>query len=494
MNRLIVLLALAVLLPAATLAEDATALTIYSSARAANARGYRDTQGLHLPGYGIVKQERNLQLVRGVGEQRFVDVAALIDPTTVRFESLTDPEGTRVLEQNYQFDLISQQKLIERYLDREITVEQLQGDHVESFTGTLLSAHGGLVLRNGSGELRAFSGYSGLRFPELPGGLITRPTLVWSVETATAGEHRTRISYETKGLTWWADYNLIFAPEKDANRGKLDVAAWVTIVNRSGAGYSDAGLKLVAGDVHRASSSRAIAAPQMMRADMAKESGFTEKSFFEYHLYTLGRSTTLPDNSTKQIELFDAARGLPVEKILVYDGQAGSGRYAQGLRTDRSFGTQSNSKVNVYLSFENSERNGLGIPLPAGRVRVSQLDPDDGSLEFIGEDAIDHTPRNETLRVALGSAFDVVGERKQTEFVSDQARRTMHETIEVELRNHKEEAVEVLIVEYAGRSTNWEILESSHEPKRIDSRTLHFPVQIEAGGKVRLRYRVRYSW
>ena len=493
-------------LAAPAAAGESTALTIYSTARPGAVpaelyrplpqSGYRPAQPMSVPGYAVVKQERDLELPRGRGELRFVDVAALIEPTTVRFESLTDPDGTQVLEQNYQFDLVNQAKLVERYLDREITVEQTRGQKVERFTGRLLSASGGLILEDGQGRIRALSGWSGLEFPELPGGLITRPTLVWDVHADRGGLHRTRVSYQTQGMTWWADYNLVFAPGKDANSGRLDVGAWVSIINQSGAGYDEAKLKLIAGDVHRAAPPGAAYGDRVRKMAMTEAAapGFQEKSFFEYHLYTLGRPTTLPQNSTKQIELFETARGVPADKVLVYYGLPGNYGFFPDPVTDRGFGVQSNKKVDVYLRFKNTKDNGLGIPLPSGRIRVNQLDTDDGSLEFIGEDIIDHTPRDEEVLIQLGSAFDVVGERKQTDFRVDSARNTMEETIEIELRNRKDEPVEVLVKENLYRWTNWEIVESSHEWRKIDARTIHVPVRVDAGEEAVLRYRVRYTW
>jgi len=490
---------------AVAIAAESTSLTIYSTARpgAVPVDLYRPLPGTHsrvqpgrIPGYAVVKQERELELQRGRADLRFVDVAALIDPTTVSFESLTDPEGTKVLEQNYQFDLVSQQKLVERYLDREITVEQVQGDHVETFTGRLLSAAGGLILEDDRGRIRALQGWSAIQFPELPGGLITRPTLVWDLQSERGGTHRARVTYQTQGMSWWADYNLVFSPGSDANSGLLDVGAWVSIINQSGASYEDCKLKLVAGDVHRAPQADIGFARGTRRMALAEASapGFEEKAFFEYHLYTLGRPTTLPDNSTKQIELFEAARGVPADKVLVYYGLQGFYGFAPNPVTDRNLGIQSNSKVDVYLRFENAKKNGLGIPLPAGRVRVNQIDPADGSFEFIGEDVIDHTPRDETVLIRLGSAFDVVGQRKQVDFQVDSTRKWMEDTIEIELRNRKEKSVEVIVKENLYRWTNWEIVESSHEWEKQDARTVHFPVRVAAGEKVQVKYRVRYSW
>jgi hypothetical protein len=466
------------------------ALTIYSTGQptAVGGRG-----GTGAPGYAVVRHERELSLVRGRNELRFTDVAAQIDPTTVAFGSLTDPAGTRVIEQNFQFDLVSTEKLLARFIDREISVERLVGNRIETLEGTLLSAQGGMVLREADGSVRTVPYSAGVKLPQLPGGLITRPTLVWDVSAATHGTHRTRVAYQTAGLGWWADYNLTV---NESNGCSLDVGAWVSILNQSGASYPDARIKLVAGDVHRAEFRREHAMPMAARmvSDVAESAGFEEKSFFEYHLYTLGRSSTLPDNSTKQIELFPVARAVACQKTLVYHGQAGQ-HYPHGsVLSDRSYGVAGSSKVDVYLSFRNREDQGLGVPLPAGRVRVSKLDDADGSLEFIGEDRIDHTPKNETLQLKLGSAFDVVGERRQTDFRIDSARNTMTEDIEIKLRNRKDEAVTVVVQENLYRWTNWKIVSASHEWQKRDSRTIHLPVTIAPDGEAVVRYRVRYDW
>jgi len=511
MTPLLLILAIAIFAWPIVAAEEETsseALTIYSTARpgAIPADLYRPLPGGaqygissygRIPGYALVKSERPLELEKGKALLRFSDVAALIDPTTVRFESITDPQGTTVLEQNYQFDLVSQQKLVERFLDREIVVEQIRGESVEEVRGRLLSANGGLTLELDDGSIRTLSGWSGIRFPELPGGLITRPTLEWQIRARKGGMHRTRVAYQTQGMTWWADYNLVFRPGGNPNTGTLDVGAWVSILNQSGAGYEQARLKLIAGDVQRASSMSdgysERMRPQKVMA-LADDGGFSEKSFFEYHLYTLARRTTLPDQSTKQIELFDAAEGVEARKILLYVGQAGVWGGGGSPATDRNFGLQSNSKVDVFLEFENIEKQGLGVPLPSGRVRVNQIDPDDGSLEFIGEDVIDHTPRNESVRVRLGSAFDVVGQRKQLDFRIDNARHWMEETIEIELRNRKQAPIEMLVKESLYRWVNWEIIESTEPWEKVDARTLHFRPTVAADEVKRIVYKVRYSW
>jgi hypothetical protein len=476
------------------------ALTIYSTAvpGVISPDVYRQSgQGPALPGYAVVRHERDISLDKGKSTVRFSDVAEKIDPTTVAFESITDPQNTRVLEQNFQFDLVNTAKLMEKYIDSEVTVEQVHGDKVEAFTGTLLSMAGGLVLRIADGSVKVFNHHAGVRFPRLPGGLITRPTLVWDILAQKPGAHRARVSYQTGGMTWWADYNLIYSEGKNANACKLDVGAWVSIINQSGASYPEARLKLIAGDVHRAPQSRAVA-PQPARAALAQEAtvgGFEEKAFFEYHLYTLGRPSTLPDNSTKQIELFPTARGADCERKLVYYGLAPAYRgFSPNPITDRNYGIESNKKVDVYLSFKNAKEQNLGVPLPSGRVRVSKLDPADRTLEFIGEDVIDHTPKDEKVLIKMGSAFDVVGERRQVDYSVDTKARTLTEEIEVKLRNHKNEPVTVEIKENLYRWVNWKVVKKSHDYEKIDSRTIHFPVRVAPEGETTMRYTAHYSW
>jgi len=491
---------LALLLAAcsATAAAE-TAVTIYSSARPGTLSPQTFRAGgenMTIPGYALVREDRRFDLKAGRNVLRVTDVPALIDPTTVSFASLTDPKATRVLEQSFEFDLTSTQKLLSRYLDREITVEQARGQGVGAFTGTLVGTAGGLTLRLADGSVRVVNGYSGVTLPSLPGGLISKPTLVWDVDAGKAGTHDARIAYQTGGMTWWTDYNLVYA-EPGPGQCRLDVGAWVTIVNQSGAAYENAKLKLIAGDVQRVQA-RAPAVPpaaMMARAQEARAPGFEEKAFFEYHLYTLGRPTTLAQNATKQIELFPTAAGVGCEKLLVYSGQAGSYPLYGSPMTDRNFGVTSNRKVDVYLRMRNAQANGLGVPLPAGKLRVSKRDDADGSLEFIGEDLIDHTARDEMVRVKLGSAFDVVGERKQLDYRVDSAARWIEEEIEVRVRNQKpDETVTVLVRESLYRWTNWTITRKSQDFQKDDARTIQFPVRIAPKAEAVVRYSVRYTW
>jgi len=477
-----------------------TGLTIYSSSEPGGvpAELYRSVNGSSVisgrtvPGFAIVSDERELDLPAGRSQQRFSDVAAFIDPTTVSFVSLTDP-STRILEQSFQFDPVNFRKLIERNIGRLVTVERVQGDQVGSTTGILLSASDTLVIRTADGAISSLKDHSAIRFTEPSNGLITQPTLEWVLISPRAGKHRTRVTYETDGLAWWSDYNLVFKPGRDANSGTLDLSAWVSIVNKSGTSFRDARLKLVAGDVQRAAlQNRLRAAPEVaMIAAVANDAGFSEKAFSEYHLYTLGRRTDLPDNSTRQIELFEQVRQIPAKKLLIYRS---SERGFGGEILDREFGASSSHSVDVFLEFRNDRANGLGVPLPAGRMRVSQLDEVDGSLELIGEDRIDHTPRDERLRIKLGTAFDVVGERRQVDFAIDTRARWLEEEIELTIRNRKDEPAEVTIVESLFRTSRSKIVRQSQDSTKLNARQIQFVTKLPKDGEAVVRYRVRYAW
>lgn len=467
-------------------------LTIYSSAepQSLSTASSFGKSARRVPGFALVRDERSLQLTRGRQELRFSDVAGRLDPTTVAFTSLTDPAGTRVLEQNYQYDLVSGQKLLERYLGQTITVIQVLGEQVQRLTGELLSAQNGITLRLPNGEVSTLSRWHAIDYPALPGGLITKPTLVWLLDAARAGEHRVRVTYQALGLTWWADYNLIL-DERDGCR--LDLSAWVTIVNQSGGSFPNASLKLVAGDVNRvrptAVKMRAMSEEMTVAGAM---DGFQQSELFEYHVYTLGRRTDLPDNSTKQIELFPAVNGATCRKQLVFTA-APVAPVFYGPNTDQGFAASQRGQTQVFLEFDNRAENRMGMPLPAGRVRVNQLAAD-GSLEFIGEDLLRHTPRNETVSLRLGTAFDITGERRQTDFRSDSKGRWMEESFAIEVRNRKKVKATIIVREYLYRWSSWKILESSHRYEKRDAQTIDFPIEVPADGAVSVRYRVRYEW
>ncbi len=488
------LLAGAIVLPV----HSETSVTIYSGVEPGDhplEDIQRNGKPSDLPGFAVIRQEQDLKLAKGRSVIRINEVPALIDPTTVSFESLTDPLGTHVIEQSFEFDLTSTSALLQKYIDREVTIDVARAQGTESVTGQLIGIGDGLVLKMADGSIRTLSSYAGVRLAALPGGLISKPTLVWDLMAEKAGTQRARYGYRTDGMTWWANYNLTL--DDDGSKCRFDMSAWVTIVNRTGTAFTDAKLKLVAGDVHRA---QPLHRPGMQKVERIEVTGsnyvpgFVEKPFFEYHLYTLGRPATLTNNSTRQIELFPTTRNVACEKTFVYRGQARSYGYSSSPSTERYIGGQSNSKVDVYFQFRNGEDNHMGMPLPAGNVRVSKLDSADHTVEFVGEDMVGHTAKNETVLVKLGSAFDVVGERRQVDYRFDSAAKWIEEEIEVKVRNQKEEAVNVSVYENLNRWSNWSILRKSHDFESVDARTIRFPVKIAKGGEAVVRYTIRYSW
>ncbi len=436
----------------------------------------------------LVKDLRSLDLSQGLNEVRFVDVAALIDPTSVHFRSLTDPEGTVVLEQNYEYDVVGSAKLLQKYVDQEISVVTEDG---QEYFGTLLSGAEDVILQAADGQVTVLKldRIKEFAFPALPEGLITRPTLVWQVESALGETQDVEVTYLTGGVNWQANYILVLAEDDQS----LDLNGWVTLDNRSGTSYKDAKLKLIAGDIHRVPTD-GYAKDEELRYEAAPAAApqVEERQFFEYHLYEVQRPVTVKDQQTKQIE-FVTGGGIPAEKFFVYDGSQMSFWGSYQPIDDPGYGTASNTKVMVMLEFENSEEAGLGIPLPKGTLRVYKKDVD-GSTLLIGEDAIDHTPKDERVRLYIGDAFDIVGERVQTDFQVEYDEDWMEESFEITLRNHKDEDVEVRVVEHMFRWSEWEIIEESHEHDKLDAQTIEFRVPVEADGETTVTYTVRYRW
>ena len=458
----------------------------------------------------LVREERTLTLPRGTSTVVVPDIPATIDGTSVHFMSLTSPGSLRVLEQNYQYDLVHQAKLLERYLGKDVQFVRVRPDTKEEYTVTAtLLATGYVAQPRYTGGIPVFNSFGGmiaeingsievnpsgrLILPSLPEGLILRPQLEWLVSNTRAGEHRTEISYLAGQLSWSCDYVALLA--KDDR--KLDLTGWVTLTNTSGTTFTDAGLKLVAGDVNLVRQELAYAAKlgRMQADETAAAPQFEQTDLFEYKLYTLQRRTTLKDNETKQIEL-TAARDATAKKVFLYDGLADQWRqwyrnYA--YRSQGSFGQQSTTKVGVFVTFKNDEASGLGMPLPKGKVRVYKRD-DDGKEQFVGEDMIDHTPKDEEIRLYLGNAFDLVGERVQKDFKSFAGGKVVEETIEIKVRNHKEETAEVLVYEHPWRWSEWEIVNASGRWTKVDQTTLRFPVTVPKDGEAVVRYTIRYSW
>jgi hypothetical protein len=427
--------------------------------------------------FGLVREVRDVSFVRGVGLLEFADVAQHVQPETVHIGS---GGGLRVLEQNYQYDLLDPQKLLEKYVGRTVTVykydQALQREvPVEA---EVISVNGGPILRIGD---EITFGYGGrFSFPGIPDNLIARPTLQWLLDSDRT-RHDLEVSYLTNNLNWKSDYVFVIADDEALG----DLTGWVTLTNGSGASYENAQLKLVAGEVQRVTPDvgRRMR-DEVFRAQAASEADmkFSEESFFEYHLYTLGRPTTLRQNEQKQVTLLDAS-GIGLKKRLIFYGAA---QYYRGQIGE----VISNQKLDVLLEFANTERNRLGIPLPKGIVRVYKADAS-GAQQFIGEDNIDHTPKDELVRIRMGEAFDVVGDRRQMAWnvisgcVSESDWR-------VTVRNHKDERIEVDAIEPVGG--DWEILSTSHSYERMDAHTFRYRVDVPANGETVIRYRVRVRW
>ncbi len=424
-------------------------------------------------GTGLVKDTRALDLPSGQFDLNFMDVASSIDPTSVHFVSLTDPDALIVLEQNYEYDLVSTAALFQRNIENDVTIQTEDG---RTINGVLLAYDGNLVIQTHEGIVIVNNPVE-VRFDELPEGLITRPTLRWLLINNEEGQHECEMSYLTSGMRWNANYVAIVGQNDDV----LDLTGWVTINNNSGASYTDAMLKLVAGEIHRVQpdygmyARNALAAPQ---AGYGGGGGFEEESFFEYHLYTLQRPATVLNNQQKQISLLEG-EGIGVNKIFVFE----PGHYYYS-------GDTMEADIQVRLQFMNSESNGLGIPLPKGILRVYKEDSS-GALQFIGEDSIDHTPRDEEIEIFLGEAFDIVGER----IIMDR-REIRHDTweydVEVTIRNHKDERVEITYWDHVWG--DWEVRISSHEYEQKDASTVEFIIPVDADGETVLTYTIRREW
>lgn len=460
-------------------------------------RGNENTTPWSLPGYAIVRVQKNIELTNNKNQWQLNDVASLIDPSTVIFRSLTDPKGTKVAEQNYQFDFASQQGMIDRLIGQEITVQQNIGDQIHEFTGKLLSSQGGLILEDKQNKVISLTHYDVLHYQGSISDLKMSPTLTWEIIANKPGKQTIEASYQTAGMTWWAVYNAVLDENnnKDGNSGFIDLSAWVNIINQSGADYNIAKLSLIAGDVNKINTVQ----PMMMKTAMGAREGndlaaprFSEQSFFDYHLYSLDKSLELPNNANKQIELFPKSYKIPVKKEYLYQGT--DQKYYGQVQTQPGDGNTGNNKVDISLKFKNSKDAGLGIPLPSGKIRIMKLNPNYDALELIGEDVLDHTAVDEEVNIKMGSSFDVVGERKQLNFSVDESRRIMEETIEITLKNHKPQDINVTVKENFYRAPNFEILESNTRYEKIAADSVIFPIIVKKSSETKIRYKIRYHW
>jgi hypothetical protein len=447
--------------------EQGTALTIYND------------------NFAVVRESRQMSFEKGLNTAKFTDVASAIDPTSVNFRCLSAPGAVSVLEQNYEYDLVNTDSLLKRYIDKNVTVV-LKGSGADTgrkSDGLLMaSMSDSLILKGQTNDIEILDKNSieEISLKEMPDDLVTRPTLVWLANAKEKGSQLCQVTYTTGQINWNADYSAVL----NADETKIDFTGWVTIDNKSGATYKDSTIKLIAGDVRR------VAAPEPMRDRMMKaaapmEAGapaFEEKAFMEYHLYTLGRKSTINNNQVKQIEFITPALGVPIKKLYIYE----RGRQQMYGRDGQK------DKVQIKLEFENTKENNLGIALPKGKVRVFKKDPADESLEFVGEDRIDHTPSKEKLLLYIGNAFDVVAEYTLVD--SEHARRMTRETHKIELRNRKAEAITVFVDEKFPQWVNWTIDKTTHTYEKRDANTARFEVKLEADSVATVQYTATQTW
>lgn len=418
---------------------------------------------------GVIKDVREFDISKGLSTISLTDVAQLIDPTSVHINF----DGS-VLEQNYQYDLVSMSKILQKYIDNDI---QLIGKNGEFIEGTLLSSYGSqIVLQKDDGGLLMIPDINEYRFSvaSLPDGLKTKPTLVWTINADKSGKQDVEVTYQTNGMNWHAEYVALLNEDDTA----LDLNSWVSLDNNSGTTYNNAKLKLIAGDVNRVAERKNVYVDGLKRemsvAAIADEQ-FAEQAFFEYHIYNLQRPATITNNETKQISLFESDN-VKAEKKYYY-------------RSGSSYGTREGNKVSVIVEFNNSKESGLGVPMPKGKVRVYKSDGE--SVEFIGEDLIDHTTKKEDVKLKIGEAFDIVVDEKQTENkkITD---RVYERAWEMTFKNRKGEDIIVDVEKYLG--FGWEVLSSSLDYDKKDAQTITYRVPVKADDETVLKLKVRFSY
>jgi hypothetical protein len=477
-----------------TTSEPGTALTIYNQ------------------NFFVAREHVPLELKPGVNRVDYSGVAAHLEPDSV---ILRDPSGRalQILEQNYRNDPVSQELLLSFYEGKTI-------DFIVGQNGDKPVTTPGKIVRSGYVPSYSYAaqGYQqpaysqpiievngvlrfGLPgqplFPALSGDSILKPTLGWLLQTDAPGKFDAELSYVSSGMNWQADYNVVVSDKSNGKTDLLDMVGWITMHNQSGKTFENAKIKLLAGDVNKIQAptigGRVYGAMKEAMVADAMAPVVQEKSFDEFHLYTLERPTTLRDQETKQVE-FVSASAIHAQRIYVYDGAQTNQYYGAGqFIQDANYGTASNAKIWVMEEFKNAEVNHLGIALPKGKLRFYRSDTD-GHLEFVGENVIDHTPKDETIRVYTGNSFDVVGERKRTNYHVESREHWADESFEIHVRNHKKEAVNVRVVEHLYRCNNWKLIDQSTPSHKMDAQTIEFPVSVNPDGEVVITYTVHYTW
>ncbi len=470
--------------------------------------------------FAVARTSIDLDLHSGLNEITTTGVTSRLEPDSV---VLRDPTGKRivhVVEQNYDAGVVNQDWLLDKYEGKTIDFQISTPAGFQIVQGKIIRAgyqrpaeygpQGQYIQQQLAQPLIEVNGKMQFQLPGLPlfpaatDGLLLKPTLRWQIQSEKADRFNAELAYITGGLDWEATYNVVTPNSSDVTgEEQADVLGWVTIRNQSGSEFPQATIKLMAGDVAKIQPQGyaygGVRAMNMAKAESVMVDGIqvTQKAFDDFHLYDLHRTVSLRDGETKQVQFLEAA-GVTVKRSYLYDGQSPPFQpqpyYNGNVNEMRGYGLGGeNPKVNILEEIKNSEQNHLGIPLPAGRVRLYRRDAD-GQMEFVGENTISHTPTEEILKIPTGSAFDVKGSRRQTDFHVNQQDRILDETFEIKVTNQKQQPVKVTVVEHMYRGDNWQILNKSADFTKRDSHTLEFPLQVPAKGETTLTYSVRYSW
>jgi hypothetical protein len=435
---------------------------------------------------GLVRQVRSAELDKGPNVISVTDIPAQIIPASVYVTPLAESGGMSVLEQRFDYDVVNSASLLQRYIDQAITLTTQNG---ESVTGKLISASDDVVLLTDWGiEIIRQSQIQQISLPALAVPPVTRPTLSWLLQAESAGTQDYRVTYLTGGITWQADY-VAMLNEDDT---EMDLQSWISIQNSSGASYEQAKVKLVAGEINQVQNQARLAEGAVYKVmDAAASPAVAERGIMDYHLYDVARPVTVGDNQTKQIEFLRADR-VTVEKQYVYESTPVIWVGLGSAVTDSSYGIDQQADIQVQLQLKNDEKNGLGVPIPQGTVRIYKNDTD-GSAILVGQDTVSHTPENEIVRLSLGNAFDLVGERTQTGF-RQLGERSIEETIKITLRNQSEKTVTIQVLEHLYRAQDAEITESSADFTKVDASTVQFEVSVEPAGEQTITYTAVYRW
>ena len=460
-------------------------------------------------GFGVIRESLPIELKKGENQIEFNGVTQLLEPDSVVFQSRKSDSYFVISEQNYRDDPLSVNSLMKKFEGQVISFEQKYADGIRTIEGRIIKAPSQGVSRyphnNGYSQIIEVDGKWHLQspgtpiFPPLPKGTLLKPTLQWKIHSEKALKDEAELAYLSGGLRWEADYNIVAPEESD----EVSITGWVTLENNCGVDLNDAKIKLVAGSVNKIVARNQPRAKAYSRT-LGAEGSFgshkvTEKSFDDYHMYSLPNRMDFFQNESKQVEFFRAS-GVKAKRVYAYSGNkidprnSSRYRYHSSINNNKQLGGDFNKKVSILREFENTKNNNLGIPLPKGVIRFYRKDKEDGQLEFVGENVISHTPKEETVSLYTGAAFDLVGERVRKDFKIDGRTKTLTEVYEITLRNHKKEDVQIKVSESMWRWSNWKISESSLRHTKKNSETIEFLVPVKADGESKVTYTVSYNW